>query len=70
MDLIPKLQLNIIKLGHNVERTVQAIIDPARTGQEGDGLIFIYPVEDVNRIRTGERGRGALQYADDIDTRK
>ena len=69
MDLIPKLQINIILSDHNVERTVQAIIEAARTGSEGDGLIFVYPVEDVIRIRTGERGRDALQYPDDIDAR-
>jgi nitrogen regulatory protein P-II 1 len=69
MDLIPKIQLNIILSDHNVERTIDAIIQAARTGQEGDGLIFIYPVDDVVRIRTGERGHDALSYPDDIDTR-
>ncbi len=69
MDLIPKLQLNIVLSDHNVDRTVQAIVDAARTGNEGDGIIFVYPVEDVIRIRTGERGRSALQYPDDIDAR-
>lgn len=69
MDLIPKMQLNIILSDHNVERTVDAIIRAARTGKEGDGIIFIYPVDDVVRIRTGERGHDALMYPDDIDTR-
>lgn len=70
MDLIPKMQINIILSDHNVERTVDAIIKAARTGKEGDGIIFIYPVDDVVRIRTGERGHDALMYPDDIDTRK
>lgn len=70
MDLIPKLQLNIVLSDHNVERTVQAIVEAAYTGNEGDGIIFIYPVEDVIRIRTSEHGRSALQYPGDIDTRK
>jgi nitrogen regulatory protein P-II 1 len=70
MDLIPKMQLNIILSDHNVERTVDTIIQAARTGKEGDGIIFIYPVDDVVRIRTGERGHDALMYPDDIDTRK
>jgi nitrogen regulatory protein P-II 1 len=70
MDLIPKMQLNIILSDHNVERTVDAIVRAARTGKEGDGIIFIYPVDDVVRIRTGERGHDALMYPDDIDTRK
>jgi nitrogen regulatory protein P-II 1 len=36
----------------------------------GDGIIFVYPVDDVIRIRTGERGREALTYEDDIDARR
>jgi len=70
MDLLPKLQLNIILSDNNVDKTVEAIVKAARTGKEGDGLIFVYPVDDVVRIRTGERGHDALMYADDIDTRK
>ena len=70
MDLIPKIQVNIVLSDHNVEKAVETIIQAARTGKEGDGLIFIYPVEDVIRIRTGERGREALMYPDDIDVRR
>jgi nitrogen regulatory protein P-II 1 len=70
MDMIPKIQLNVILSDHNVEKTVDTIIQAARTGKEGDGIIFILPVEDVIRIRTGERGRDALSYADDIDARR
>lgn len=70
MDMIPKIQLNIILSDHNVEKTVETIMQAARTGKEGDGIIFILPVEDVIRIRTGERGREALSYADDIDARR
>jgi nitrogen regulatory protein P-II 1 len=69
MDLIPKIQINIVLSDHNVEKTIDAITRAARTGQEGDGIIFIYPVDDVIRIRTGERGHDALMYPDDIDTR-
>jgi len=70
MDLLPKMQLNIILSDHNVEKAVETIIKAARTGHEGDGVIFIYPVEDIIRIRTGERGREALMYPDDIDVRR
>ena len=70
MDLIPKIQINIVLSDHNVEKTIDAITQAARTGQEGDGIIFIYPVDDVIRIRTGERGHDALMYPDDIDVRK
>ena len=70
MDLLPKIQVNIVLSEHNVEKTIQTIIKAARTGKEGDGIIFVYPVEDVVRIRTGERGRDALMYANDIDVRQ
>jgi nitrogen regulatory protein P-II 1 len=70
MDLLPKMQVNIVLSAHNVEKAVEAITQAARTGKEGDGLIFVYPVEDVIRIRTGERGREALMYPDDIDVRR
>lgn len=67
MDLLPKIQVNIVLSDHNLERTLETIIKAARTGKEGDGIIFVYPVDDVIRIRTGERGREALQYKGDID---
>jgi len=70
MDLLPKIQLNIILSERNVEQTVEAIMKAARTGREGDGIIFIYPVEDVVRVRTGERGSEALSYPGDIDERR
>ena len=70
MDLLPKIQVNIVLSEHNVEKTIEAIVKAARTGKEGDGIIFVYPVEDVVRIRTGERGHDALMYPDDIDARK
>lgn len=70
MDLLPKMQVNIVLSDHNVEKAVETIIQAARTGKEGDGLIFVYPVEDVIRIRTGEHGKEALTYPDDIDARR
>jgi nitrogen regulatory protein P-II 1 len=70
VDLLPKMQVNIVLSDHNVEKAVETIIQAARTGKEGDGVIFIYPVEEVIRIRTGERGREALMYPDDIDVRR
>ena len=69
-DMLPKIQLNIILSERNVESTVEAIMKAARTGREGDGIIFIYPVEDVVRVRTGERGSEALSYPGDIDERR
>jgi nitrogen regulatory protein P-II 1 len=70
LDLLPKIQVNIILSDINVDKTVEAITKAARTGKEGDGIIFIYPVEDVVRIRTGERGHDAIMYPGDIDARK
>ncbi len=69
-DLLPKVQINIILSERNVERTIEAIVGAARTGNEGDGIIFVYPVDDVVRIRSGERGHTALSYPDDIDERR
>jgi nitrogen regulatory protein P-II 1 len=72
VDLLPRIQMNIFLSDHNVEKTVETICTAARegNGKEGDGMIFIYPVEDVVRIRTGERGHAALMYEDDIDARR
>jgi nitrogen regulatory protein P-II 1 len=70
VDLLPRLQINIVLSEHNVEKTIETIIEAARTDQIGDGIIFVHPVEDVIRIRTGERGREALMYEGDIDNRK
>jgi nitrogen regulatory protein P-II 1 len=67
VDLLPRVQLNIILSDHNVEKTIETIQQVAQTGNIGDGLIFVYPVEAVIRIRTGERGHDALTYAGDID---
>ena len=69
VDLLPRFQFNIVLSDHNVERTIVAISEAAHTGNKGDGIIFVYPVEEVVRISTGERGHAALMYTNDIDTR-
>ncbi len=69
IDMLPRVQLNIVLSDHNVKRVVDTIIEATRTGKPGDGLIFVLPVEDVSRIRTGEHGAEALMYPDDIDQR-
>ena len=61
---IERVLLNIVVRDKNVERTVDAIEKAARTGEIGDGRIFIIPVEDTVRIRTGERGDIALYNAE------
>jgi nitrogen regulatory protein P-II 1 len=70
VDFLPRVQLNIILSDHNVEKTIETIREAAMTGNIGDGLIFVYPVDEVVRIRTGERGHDALTYEGDIDTRQ
>ena len=70
MDMIPKMMLSVILSDRNVEKTIETIVKAAKTGKEGDGIIFVYPVDDVIRVRTGERGSQALSYQDDIDQRK
>jgi nitrogen regulatory protein P-II 1 len=49
---------------------VEVILKSAYTGETGDGIIFVTPVEDVIRVRTRERGTNAMMYPDDIDTKK
>ncbi|MGE5445213.1 MAG: P-II family nitrogen regulator [Ignavibacteriales bacterium] len=60
VDLLPKIKLEIIVPDNMVTKVVDSIIDSAKTGKIGDGKIFILPVEEVIRIRTGERGEDAL----------
>ncbi len=60
IDLIPKIRLQVVVADNRVEQTVAAIIIRARTESIGDGKVFISPVDDVIRIRTGETGEDAL----------
>lgn len=58
--LLAKLKIEIITQDDNVEKLVDIIIDAVYTGEVGDGKIFIFPIDDVIRIRTRERGKDAL----------
>jgi len=60
VDFVPKVQIDIIVPQAQVESVIDAIQKSAKTGRIGDGKIFVYPVEDVIRIRTGERGEEAI----------
>src|SRR6187455_2754725 len=60
VDFLPKVKLEIIVKDEMVTQVVDAIMKAAKTGRIGDGKIFVMPVEDVLRIRTGERGGDAL----------
>ena len=61
---IERVLLNIVVRDKKVERSVEAVQSAARTGEIGDGRIFVIPVEDTIRIRTGERGDVALYNAE------
>src|SRR5438309_92299 len=58
--ILPKVKIKLVEEDKMVERTVEAIIHAARTGRIGDGKIFVLPVEEAIRIRTGEKGSDAI----------
>jgi nitrogen regulatory protein P-II 1 len=60
VNLIQKLKIEIVADDGDVERIVQAVVTAARTGEIGDGKIFLIPVSDAIRIRTDERGTDAV----------
>lgn len=60
IDLLPKIKIEIILFDEKVEPVIDLICEKARTGEVGDGKIFIYPVEGAVRIRTWERNERAL----------
>jgi nitrogen regulatory protein P-II 1 len=60
VDMLPKTEIEIVTTEEKLENIVQTIIKTAQTGDIGDGKIFISPVEEVIRIRTGERGEKAI----------
>ena len=60
VDFLPKVKIEVVCEDSVVERAVEAIMASARTGRIGDGKIFISSVEEVIRIRTGERGEDAI----------
>ncbi len=60
VELLPKIKIEVVVRDEDVERITKTIIENAKTGEIGDGKIFIYPVENAIRIRTGEKGDSAL----------
>ena len=60
VDFLPKIKIEVVVEDNLVDKIVDAIINAARTGKIGDGKIFVTPVEEVIRIRTGERGGDAI----------
>ena len=60
VDFLPKIKIEIVVPDEMVDKVVQAVAGAANTGRIGDGKIFVLPMEEVIRIRTGERGSDAL----------
>lgn len=61
IEFLPKVKLElVVENGDSVEPIIEAVLVNARTGEAGDGKIFVWPIDDVVRIRTGERGVGAV----------
>ena len=60
IDFLPKIKLEIVVPEDQVAKVVEAITESAKTGKIGDGKIFIFPMDEVIRIRTGERGEDAI----------
>ncbi len=60
VDFLPKIKIEVVVREDIVDQAIEAIVKAARTGKIGDGKIFVTPVEEVIRIRTGERGGDAI----------
>ncbi|MBI3954015.1 MAG: P-II family nitrogen regulator [Chloroflexi bacterium] len=60
IDMLPKLKVELVVKDGDTEKAIQIIIAAARTGNIGDGKIFVSPVTQVIRVRTGERGEAAI----------
>jgi nitrogen regulatory protein P-II 1 len=60
VNFLPKIKLEIVIPDSIIDKVISTIIEKARTGNIGDGKIFLYSLEDVIRIRTGEKGEAAI----------
>ena len=60
VDFLPKVMIEIVVGDDVVDKVIDKILDAAKTGKIGDGKVFVLPVEDAIRIRTGEKGNDAL----------
>ncbi|HLD48037.1 MAG TPA: P-II family nitrogen regulator [Desulfobaccales bacterium] len=60
VDFLPKVKIEIVAADEKVQAIIDTIVDKARTGRIGDGKIFVCPVAEVVRIRTGEKGDAAV----------
>src|SRR6266850_1586225 len=60
LDFVPKLRIDLVVADNQVHAVLQALEQSAKTGKIGDGKVFVLNVEEAVRLRTGERGEGAL----------
>ncbi len=60
VDLVPKVRVEVLVSDAQAEPVLDALVEAARTGQIGDGKVWVTPVDQVTRVRTGERGEEAL----------
>lgn len=60
VDLVPKLRVEILLSDLDVDRVIEAVLTGAQSGRIGDGKVWVSPVDEVVRVRTGERGPEAL----------
>lgn len=60
VDFLPKIKMEIVVDGDQVDKVVETIVEAARTGKIGDGKIFVLPIEKIVRVRTGETDHEAI----------
>lgn len=60
VKFLPKIKIDLVVTDEQAEQVITTISEAAKTGEIGDGKIFVYNLQDVIRIRTGERGEGAI----------
>jgi len=60
VDLLPKIKVEVVVLDEDVPKVLNAITNQARTGEMGDGKLFVLPVENAVRVRTGDEGDNAI----------
>ncbi len=60
VEFLPKLKLEVVVDDKDTEKVIDTICQMAKTGKEGDGKIFVYPLTEAVRVRTGERGKDVI----------
>lgn len=66
VDFVPKVKIELVIDDSRVDQVIQTLLKTANTGKIGDGKVFVLPVEEAVRIRTGERGAAAVATGDEV----